>query len=95
MIVRRICVLVGLFAVVALALVWLRAEQTRCAADTLRMRQECVTLRRSLWKVQTVAARLRAPERMHNRMGWFRTDLLPPMTDEPSSPPLRLVARLH
>ncbi len=79
----RACVLlVGLVAI-AFAAVWLRAEQTRVAASSLRLEAEWIGRRRELWAVQTSVARLRTPGRVRHGVTWFETELLPPEA-EPS-----------
>jgi len=66
------------FAVMALAVVHLRAEQTRCAARMVAMDADWVRMRRDLWGLQTRIARLRSPERIHDRVAAFQTGLTPP-----------------
>ena len=87
----RVCGLFGVLVVVALAVVYLRVEQTRCAAKTLALESQWIALRRELWQVQTGAARLRAPGRLHDRMEWFDTDLIPPLPDQSEGAGTRLV----
>ena len=70
----RICTLLVAFAVIALAVVYLRAEQTRCAARTLAIESMRITVRRELWRVQAGVARLQAPTRIRDRMDWFQTE---------------------
>ena len=66
------------FAGIALTVVHLRAEQTRCVARMVQLDAEWVRLRRELWGLQTRIARLRAPERIHDRVAAFQTGLVPP-----------------
>ena len=80
--VRRGATLLAVFASLALAVVHLRAEQTRCAASILRMESEWVRLRSELWGVQTRMARARAPDRIHDRATYLATGLVPPGTKE-------------
>ena len=74
----RICALLVLLAFVALGVVYLRVEQTRCASATLRLEAERAETRHELWRVQTSVARLRSPERLHGRMSWIETNLVAP-----------------
>ncbi len=74
----RISVLIVSFVVVALMLVHLRREQTRCAAGLLSAEAEWVRLRRERWALQTRAARLRTPQGIHDRVGSLRAELIPP-----------------
>lgn len=80
--VRRGAILLAVFASLALAVVHLRAEQTRCASSILRMESEWVRLRSELWGVQTRMARARAPDRIHDRAIYLATGLVPPGTKE-------------
>jgi len=41
-----------------------------------------VRLRRDLWGYQTRIARLRSPERIHDRVAAYQTGLVPPGFDE-------------
>jgi hypothetical protein len=52
-----------------------------------------VRLRRDLWGLQTRIARLRAPERIHDRVAAFQTGLVPPGFDEGSRRTERLASR--
>ncbi len=70
------------FTVIALTVVHLRAEQTRCAARIVAIDTDWVRLRRDLWGLQTRIARLRAPERIHDRVAAFQPGLVPPGFDE-------------
>ena len=71
----RTCGILIALAVVALAVVFLRSEQTRFAADTLRLERESIALRRQLWRLQTGVARLRSPERVRQSLEWFDVGL--------------------
>jgi len=77
----RVGVLLGAFTGLALAVVHLRSEQTRCAFRTLAQESRCVELRRELWRLQTGVARLRAPQRVRDSLDWFQTDLVTPGFD--------------
>lgn len=80
----RICVLLILFAVVALGIVYCRVEQTRSAAAALTIEAKRVEARQRLWLVQAAVARLRAPQRLHARMSWIDTELISPSESDPS-----------
>lgn len=80
--VRRGAALLAVFASLALTVVHLRAEQTRCASSILRIESEWVRLRSELWGVQTRMARARAPDRIHDRATYLATGLVPPGTKE-------------
>ena len=82
MTVARGCTLLACFTVIALTVVHLRSEQTRSAARLASMDAKWVDLRRELWGVQTRIARLRCPERIHDRVTAFQTGLVPPGYDE-------------
>ena len=93
MTVARGCVLLAAFAGIALTVVHLRAEQTRCAARMVVIDADWVRLRRDLWGLQTRIARLRSPERIHDRVAAFQTGLVPPGFDEVSKRTERLASR--
>ncbi len=78
MTVGRGCMLLGVFAALALGVVHLRGERTRCAAAVLRIESDWVRLRGDLWGLQTRIARMRAPDRIHDRATYLATGLLPP-----------------
>ena len=80
MTVRRGACLLAVFATLALAVVHLRVQQTRCAAAILRSESEWLRLRSELWSVQTRMARARAPDRIHDRATYLATGLVPPGT---------------
>ena len=82
MTIGRLCALVSAFAMIALAVVHLRGEQTRCAARAMSIQAESVEQRRELWRLQSSVARLQAPLRLHNCMGQFHVDLVPPRTGD-------------
>lgn len=84
MTVARGCALLAAFAAIALSVVHLRAEQTRCTARIVAIDADWVRLRRDLWGLQTRSARLRSPERIHDRVAAFQTGLVPPGFDEGS-----------
>ena len=79
--VARALPLLASFAVIALGVVYLRAEQTRSAAETLKLEAQWTELRRERWLLQTRAARLRAPRQIHERVARFDVDLAPPGAD--------------
>ncbi len=87
----RVCMLVMALGAVAMAAVYLRAEQTRCAADLMNMEARWIHLRREWWTLQARAARLRTPERIRGQVAQ-RVDLQPPTPDENTRPPARFAA---
>jgi len=90
--VARGCVLLACFTVIALTVVHLRSEQTRSAARLAAMDAKWVELRRDLWGVQTRIARLRSPDRIHDRVAAFQTGLVPPGYDDTHKSEERLAA---
>lgn len=88
----RGCVVLAAFTVVAVVVVHLRAEQTRCMARTLRMESQCYELRRDLWSVQSQVSRLRAPASLHTRLRWFDVGVVPPGESEETSGTDRLAS---
>lgn len=92
MTVLRGCVLLACFTAIALIVVHLRSEQTRSAARLAAMDAKWVELRRDLWGVQTRIARLRSPERIHDRVVAFQTGLVPPGYDETTKTEERLAS---
>jgi hypothetical protein len=88
----RACFLIGALAAIALAAVHLRTEQTRCAADLLKLESKWVALRRDWWELQVRAARLRAPARIHDRVANLQADLFLPASDKPPQRPVRLTS---
>ena len=77
----RTCCLVFSLAAVAIAVVHLRAEQTRTAASLLRLESRWVALRREWWGLQATAARMHAPQRIHERLQLIDADLVSPIDD--------------
>ena len=71
----RACTGVIALAAVALAVVCLRAEQTRVASQALSLERRFVALRGELWQLQTGVARLRTPARLQERVEWFDVGL--------------------
>lgn len=88
----RVGMLVAAFTLIALGVVYVRTEGARSAVRALRHESEWINLRRELWQLQTQVARLRAPDRVHDRMAWLQTDLQPPAASEHARPQ-RLVSR--
>ncbi len=80
------------FATIALTVLHLRAEQTRCAARMVAMDADWMRLRRDLWGLQARIARLKAPERIHDRVAAFQTGLVPPGFDAGSRRTERLAS---
>ena len=81
MTVFRGCILLACFALLALAVVHLRSEQTRCAGRIATIDGRWLELRSELWSLQTRTARLRSPQRIHDRVASFQTGLVPPGFD--------------
>ncbi|MDO8629986.1 MAG: hypothetical protein Q7R41_05785, partial [Phycisphaerales bacterium] len=92
MTIARGCTLLAAFAVIALSVVHLRAEQTRCAARVLRIESDWMRFRGDLWSLQTRIARMRAPDRIHDRATYLATGLVPPGVRgiPPGGPPGRI-----
>lgn len=80
-------------AALALAVVGLRAEQTRRAAKVLSLESRWVQLRRDQWSMQARAARLRTPDRLHTRLGSADPLLRSPGSTAGSDPSMRLAFR--
>lgn len=74
-----------------LAVVHLRLEQTRSAAALYATEAHWVRLRRDWWALQTRAARLRTPQRVHERVESLRADLIHPAAGV-MRPPARLAS---
>lgn len=74
----RLAVLMLGFALLGLAAVYVRTEQARSAARTLAIEMQWIELRGVWWELQTDVARLRSPERIRERLGWYQSDLEPP-----------------
>lgn len=70
---RSVTLIISL-AMVGVALVYLRWEQTRIAAGLLRAETRWVELRRDWWSVQASTARFRSPARMRGRAGLIHDD---------------------
>jgi len=64
----RFCLLIFAFAATALAVVYLRTQQTRSASRLLAMEGQRLELRSELWSLQTRAARLRSPQQIRQRV---------------------------
>lgn len=74
----RRCVLVLSLAAIALGVVHIRAEQSRCAAQVMATEGKWLTLRGELGDLQARKARLRTPDRLRRRNFFFDTGLVPP-----------------
>jgi len=85
-------VLTAVFTALALVVVYLRAEQTRASARALSCESRWVESRRELWALQTQVSRLSAPQRIHDTIERFGTEIVPPGDGEIVLPPARLVA---
>ena len=90
--VRRACLLIACFAVVALGVVQLRVAQTSCAARVLRLESQWVELRREWWSLQTRSARLRTPQRIHERVARLHVQLQPPGEEADAESQVRLAS---
>lgn len=80
----RHCVLVASLAAIALGVVHLRAEQSRCAVQVMGLEGKWLALRGELGDLQARKARLRTPERLRRRNFFFDTGLVPPDASQPS-----------
>ena len=78
----RGCALIAGFAGIAIVVVHLRAERSRCAARIVGIEAQWTALRSDLWSLQARTARLRTPQRIDDRALWFQTELVPPGVDE-------------
>lgn len=78
----RLALLVVALTGLGLGVVYLRTEQARSAARTLALEMKWIELRGKMWELQTGVARLRAPERIRDRLGWYQSDLRPPGESE-------------
>ncbi|MBI1825856.1 MAG: hypothetical protein HY287_05965 [Planctomycetes bacterium] len=92
MTVARGAIMLAIFSGIALAVVHLRGEETRCAARILSLEARQVTLRRELWSLQSRTARLRTPERVRDRVASFQTGLIPPGFRATPPKPERIVS---
>jgi len=92
--VARGCLLLGGFVAIALAIVHLRVEQTRCAARMAALDGRWLESRSELWSLQTRIARLRSPQRIHDRVASFQTGLVPPGFDAIERAQERLASRV-
>lgn len=89
---RRVCLLVCALAGLAVGTVQLRSEQARCAARLLRVESQWIELRRERWALQTRAARLRAPQRLRERIESLPGDLVAPWNEGDGVRAARLTA---
>ncbi len=87
----RTCVFVVLLAAMALGVVAMRRAQASTAMRILSLETRWVSLRRELWQVQTRVARLKSPDRVYHRVGWFQQTLLPPDENNPGHGAMRVV----
>lgn len=74
----RLVILIAAFAGLGLGVVYVRTEQARSAARTLALEMQWIELRGEWWELQSGVARMRAPERIRDRLGWYQSDLKPP-----------------
>ncbi len=84
-------VLAGL-TVIGLGLVHLRVERRRTVARVLALETEWMRMRSEWWSLQTRAARLRAPQRLRERLRWYDGRLVGPRRLVPPYVPLDLAA---
>lgn len=73
----RVLFVLAACTVIALVVVFVRIEQAGSAARAMSAERQWVQLRRELWGIEASVSRLRAPERIHDRVGWFRVGLVP------------------
>jgi len=88
----RVCVLIASLGGVALTVVVLRAEQTRCAAAVLDGESQWVRERREWWSLQTRAARLRAPQRIRERLDDLPVEPFDPVPEGQGRSPVAKLA---
>ena len=73
------------FGAIALAVVYLRLEQTRTARRIQKIQMELVEIRRESWTAQLAIARLKAPSRLERRVEELNLQVAapyPPAADE-------------
>jgi len=75
----RLVILIAAFAGLGLGVVYVRTEQARSAARTLALELQWIELRGQWWELQGGVARMRTPERIRDRLGWYQSDLKPPV----------------
>lgn len=69
------------FAVLAVATIALRSEETRLTARIHRLHGRQVELRRESWALQMEIARLKAPRQIRERVDRWRLNVLAPGTE--------------
>ncbi len=79
--------LLALFASLAVVVIGLRVEQMRVEANIERLQRERVELRREAWGLELEIGRLRAPERIGDRVARWSLDV-----EEPRPPSERMNA---
>lgn len=72
-----------LLGVIALGVVWLRAEEARTARRIQKIQADMVRVRRELWSVQLAIARQKSPPRIADQVGRWSLEVTPPV--EPRS----------
>jgi hypothetical protein len=77
----RGAVLLLIAASIALCAVYLRTEQTRAAAHVQRLEEERIRLWQKSWTLQMEIARLKAPERITDRVERLRLQVAAPYVD--------------
>ena len=90
--VGRVGFLIAALTAIALVVVHLRAERTRCAARIVALESDWIQLRRELWVLQTRTARLKTPQRLRDRVVSLPTDLAAPAAEIESQPAARLAS---
>ncbi len=76
--------MVASLAAIAIGVVHIRAEQSRCASQVMATEGKWLALRGDLGDLQARKARLRTPNRLRNRNFFFDTGLVPPGESEES-----------
>lgn len=88
----RLGLLLGLFTLVALALVGLRVAQAQSVSRALKYEAQWIEARRRLWNVQAVVSRLKTPQRVRERVSRLESEVIPPGEEATSMQSVRLVS---
>ena len=88
----RVCMAAAILAAIAMVVVHLRSEQTRCAAKMLTLESRWVQLRRERWALEARAARLQTPHRVRQRVVAQQAHLLSPEMRVRSGAPVHLAS---
>jgi cell division protein FtsL len=78
MTIPRAATLLVVFALVALIVVHLRAEQTRADARIHELAMTCWRLRQNSWELQLEIARLKTPEQIRERVERWQLNVMTP-----------------